>query len=216
MPTTCPGCARRGPAPCRACVALMRCSTPVPVPAGLTACRALLAYEGPARELVARLKYRNARSSLDWLAEGMASLVHEHDAAAAITWAPTTAVRSRARGFDQAEVLARRLAARLGLPCPKLLRRLPGPPQTGRSHVERRIGPCFEVRISPLRRVRPGAVLLVDDVVTTGATMSAAANALRAAGAGPVVGLAAAHPAPPSSTIRGPSPDEEVPAWMSR
>lgn len=216
MPTTCPGCDRRGPSPCPDCVAQMHCSPPVPVPSGLCACRALLAYEGPARELVARLKYRNARTSLAWLAEGMASLVRPHDAAVAVTWAPTTAVRRRARGFDQAELLARRLGARLGLPCPELLVRLPGPPQTGRSHLERRVGPCFQVRRSARRRPGTGALLLVDDVITTGATMSAAAHALHAAGLGPVIGLAVAHPAPPSSTIRGPSPDEEVHTWMSR
>lgn len=195
---------------------MMRCSPPVPVPAGLSACRALLAYEGAARELVARLKYRNARSALAWLAEGMADLVRPHDAVAAVTWAPTTAVRRRARGFDQAELLARRIAARLGLPCQHLLVRLSGPPQTGRTHVERQVGPTFQVRRSARGRARTGAVLLVDDVITTGATMSAAANALRSAGLGPVIGVAAAHPAAPSSTIRGSSPDAEVHAWMSR
>ncbi len=192
----------------------MRPSPPVPVPAGLGACRALLAYEGPARELVARLKYRNARSSLGWLAEGMAGLVQPHDRPIAVTWAPTTSLRRRARGFDQAEVLARRLAAHLGLVCLGLLARLAGEPQTGRSHLERRVGPRFELRIAPRPRPTAGAVLLVDDVITTGATMSAAATALQSAGIGPVIGLAAAHPAPPSwsaqpvrrSTIRGPRP----------
>jgi predicted amidophosphoribosyltransferase len=161
----------------------MHRSPPMPVPAGLGACRALLAYEGPARELVARLKYRNARSALGWLVEGMADLVQPQDRPGAVTWAPTTRARQRARGFDQAEVLARRLARRLGLACPPLLIRRPGPPQ---------------VRRSSLRRVKGGAVLLVDDVVTTGATMAAAATALHEAGLGPVIGLAAAHPAPPS------------------
>jgi predicted amidophosphoribosyltransferase len=171
------------------------------VPAGLLACRALLAYEGPARLVVTRLKYRNARSSLAWLAEGMAGLVQPRDGPVAVTWAPTTSTRRRARGFDQAEVLARRLASRLRLPCVDLLIRLPGPPQTGRSHLERRVGPRFAAQRSGLRRVRrsgPGAVLLVDDVITTGATMSAAASALHCAGVGPVIGLAAAHPAPPT------------------
>jgi predicted amidophosphoribosyltransferase len=175
----------------------MHCSTPVPVPEGLSACRALLAYEGPARDVVARLKYRNARSSLSWLVEGMACLVQPHDAPVAVTWAPTTPVRRRGRGFDQGEVLARRLAARLGLACPRLLARLPGAPQTGRSSTQRRIGPRFHVRASAVRRVPDGAVLLVDDVITTGATMSAAALALREAGLRSVIGLAAAHPAPP-------------------
>ena len=92
---------------------------------------------------MARLKYRNARSALGWLVEGMADLVQPHDRLGAVTWAPTTRLRQRARGFDQAEVLARRLARRLGLACPPLLIRQPGAPQTGRSHVERQAGPHF-------------------------------------------------------------------------
>ncbi len=202
LPTTCPACRRPGPAPCPACVAAMHSSPPVALPMGLSACRALLVYEGPARELVARLKYRNARSAVTWLVEGLASLVQGQDMPVAVGWAPTTAVRRRARGFDQAEVLARRLAAHLGLACPALLTRLPGPPQTGRSHAERRAGPLFLVRPRPARHLRVGALLLVDDVITTGATMSAAGTALQQAGLGPVIGLAAAHTAPPSWSRR--------------
>jgi len=153
----------------------------------------LLAYDGPARELVARLKYRNARSSLDWLATGLAELVWAADQPTAVTWAPTTSARRRQRGFDQAELLARRLARRLALPCPRLLQRLPGQPQTGRSLADRRVGPVF----APVGRRAPvGAVLLVDDVVTTGATLAAASTALGRAGIGPVIGLAAAFTAP--------------------
>ena len=103
------------------------------------------------------------------------------------------------RGFDQAEQLARRVARRLGLPCPSLLRRRPGSPQTGRSHTERqRDGPQFHVVDGPGRRAPPGPVLLVDDVITTGATLGAAAAALSSAGFSPVVGLAAAYTAPPA------------------
>jgi len=174
----------------------MRRSPPVPIPSGLATCRALLAYDGAARELIARLKYRNARSALGWLTEGMASLVQPHDSPVAVTWAPTTPCRCRARGFDQAELLARHLAARLRLPCPALLARVPGPAQTGRSHAERRTGPQFRLTRRAWRS-QTGTILLVDDVITTGATMAAAGTTLAAAGLGPIVGLAAAHPAPP-------------------
>lgn len=168
----------------------------MPVPSGLVACRALLAYEGAARELVVRLKYRNARSSLTWLAKAMADLVQPRDGPIAVTWAPTTQRRRRTRGFDQAEVLARHVAGHLGLGCVALLTREPGPPQTGRSVLERRSGPQFCVRRSAVERVARlgrGAVVLVDDVITSGATMASAVAALREAGVEPVIGLAAAH-----------------------
>jgi predicted amidophosphoribosyltransferase len=76
----------------------------------------MLAYGGAGRELVARLKYRNARASVGYLARGMAALVVRGEVDV-VTWAPTTPARLRARGFDQARLLARGVARRLALPC---------------------------------------------------------------------------------------------------
>ena len=157
-------------------------------------CLALLAYEGPGRELVARLKYRNQRSALAGLAAAMATLVTVP--VDVVTWAPTTAGRRRERGFDQAELLARGVAGRLRLPRRRLLERAPGPAQTGRTLAERRRGPRFACR----RRLPGWSVLVVDDVVTSGATASAAAGALRDAGAASVVVLAAARTPRPVPT----------------
>ena len=189
LATRCPACTRVGPAPCAACIARMRPARTVPLPPGLDACWALLDWDGPAREVVAQLKYRNARTAAAWLAVGMADLVPP-GTASLVTWAPTTELRRRSRGFDHAEVLARKVAARLALPCWSVLARVPGPPQTGRTLLERREGPQFLAR----RTVKGASVLLVDDVITTGATVAAAARALRTVGAAQVVGLAAAHP----------------------
>ncbi|CAN5514186.1 hypothetical protein BH10ACT1_BH10ACT1_32450 [soil metagenome] len=161
----------------------------VPLPPSLDRCRALLAYEGAAREVVAQLKYRNARSPVGWLGVGVAGLVRPGEVDV-VTWAPTTSVRRRSRGFDQAELLARRVARQIGVPCRSLLSRAPGSPQTGRNLVERHHGPSF----LPTRRLDGVRVAVVDDVVTTGATLDAAGRALRAAGASHLLGLAAAHP----------------------
>ncbi len=161
----------------------------MPAPVGVDSCVAVLAYEGVGRELVARLKYRNARSSVPFLARAMAALAAAVGPVDAVTWAPTTAVRRRERGFDQAELLARALARRLGgVPCRRLLVRPPGPAQTGQAVEVRRTGPSFRPA-GPC----PPSVLLVDDVVTSGATVTAAARALRAAGAVQVHVVAAAR-----------------------
>lgn len=190
LPVTCPVCGARGAAPCAGCAAQLRRAPALPDPPAVDSCAALLAYEGVGRELVARLKYRNARASLPVLARAMAALA-DRDTVGAVTWVPTTAGRRRARGFDQARLLARAVAADLRLPCPGLLLRHPGPAQTGRAVEARRAGPSFDA-IGPV----PARVLLVDDVVTTGATVAAAARALRAAGAEQVHVLAAARTPP--------------------
>jgi predicted amidophosphoribosyltransferase len=159
----------------------------LPVPPGLVSCRAVAAYDAEAREVLTALKNRGERARVTALATDLAALVPAV-AGLIVTWAPTGTGRRRARGFDQAELLARALARRRGLPVASLLRRLPGPAQAGRSSDERRVNPRFAAR----RRVdRP--VLIVDDIATTGATLSAAASALRSVGVPEVHGLVVAR-----------------------
>lgn len=153
-------------------------------------CRSLLDYEGPARHLVARLKYRNDRSGLRWLADGMAALLSPRPGAV-LTWVPTTVPRSRNRGFDQAALLARAVARRWRLPCLDLLRRGDTTPQTGRTAAERRTGITLTIRNS--RSPPPPAIVLVDDVLTTGTTLTCAARALRTTGIPHIAALTAAR-----------------------
>ncbi len=131
---------------------------------------------------------------LDGLLQGVAVDV--------VTWPPTSAARRRRRGYDQAELAARALAGHLGRPARSLLRREAGPPQTGRSAADRRHGPRFTARRGAAAQVAGARVLLVDDVVTTGATLRAAARILAELGADEVHGLALARtPAPGTAEV---------------
>jgi predicted amidophosphoribosyltransferase len=187
LATTCPVCGVRGAAPCADCLARLRPPPALPPPSGVDDCRALLAYEGAGRDLVARLKYRNHRVALPGLARAAAGLVLASEVDV-VTWAPTVAAHRRARGFDQAALIARNVASTLRRPCTGLLVRCAGPAQTGQPASARWAGPRFRVR-------HPCAanVLVIDDVITTGATVAAAARALREAGAARVVVLALAR-----------------------
>lgn len=190
LPTRCPCCGSIGLAPCAACRAQLQPAPAAAPPPGIDGWSAALRYEGVGRELVARVKYRNARSAIAWLADAMAALV-DPAGIAVVTWAPTTPDRRRERGFDQAELLARAVARRLHRPCRRLLRRAAGPAQTGRSRAERHHDLGLRAVGRPAR-----SVLVVDDVATTGATLSAVAAALRRAGTVEVWAVTAARTPP--------------------
>jgi predicted amidophosphoribosyltransferase len=180
LPTRCPLCFAFGPAPCDRCWAALS-----PGPAGHV--NALLSYEGEAASLLRSLKYANARVVVGRLADGMALLV-EPGWADLVTWAPTSTAHRRRRGFDQAEVLARAVARRLGVPARQVVRRDPySLAQTGRTRAERLGGPTFVA----VRQV-VGRVVIVDDVVTTGATLRQASAVVLAAGARETLCIAAA------------------------
>ena len=193
LAATCPLCAFAGPSPCPECALALRPAAPLPPPPGVDRCLALLAFEGAGADLVARVKYRNQRASLPGLGRAMAAQAAAVGGtqASVVTWIPTTSRRIRERGFDHGRLLAGHVARALGVPCRRLLVRDDGPPQTGRSRAERLAGP----RLRPVRTVS-GRVLAVDDVVTTGATASAAAAELTRAGAAEVWILAAARRSP--------------------
>ncbi len=153
--------------------------------------RATADLRGETQDLIRSLKYRNQRRVVADLADRLVtSILTDPDAPIfdVVTWAPTSMLRHRQRGYDQSELLAKAVAERLGLRCRRLLYRDRSAPQTGRNRQERLDGPMFRAR--PLRH--PCRVLVIDDVVTTGSTLRAAAHALDLAGASEVCLLAVA------------------------
>jgi len=143
-------------------------------------------HEGDAAELVRALKYERRTAAVTPIADRMAQVV-AGSRASLVTWVPSSPSHRRRRGFDPAELLARALARRLHIRIRQLLGRSDDQPQTTRTLEGRRIGP--ELLLSK-RRVSD-AVLLVDDVCTTGSTLHTAAAALRAGGASSVSAVVA-------------------------
>ena len=110
-----------------------------------------------------------------------------------VTWVPTSRQRRFMRGHDQAERIARDVARQLGIPVRKLLVKHVNDHQTGKTREQRLVGHQLTAR----QMLRPISVLVVDDVVTTGATLRDARHALEGAGAKWVMCAAvAATPAP--------------------
>lgn len=155
-------------------------------------------YEGPLRVAVHELKYHGRRRVAGRLAEAIVA----QDAArgllstgAVLVPVPLHPRRRRERGFNQAELLARELGCSLNLEVAPaaLVRRTDTPTQTGLSAARRRKNVAGAFAVRRRAQIAGRVVVLVDDVVTTGATARACAQALREAGATAVRLLSAAR-----------------------
>jgi ComF family protein len=197
LPPHCPACGREDVALCASCRDDMtrRLDEPagMPIgmatdqPAGLAQLEWCTAYNGPARACLHALKYGGELRLVEPLAELMAQRWQRSGIGGELLVAvPVHAQRRRERGFDQAELLARQLSGRLRLPVlPALERaaRTRAQHDLGRGERVGNVGGVFAVPPRLAGRVSGRWLVLVDDVVTTGATLSACATALRAAGA---------------------------------
>ena len=200
LPSSCSVCRVPGDALCEPCrgrlvriegPACDRCGAPTAWPVercrecagrriAFATARAAVVYDDAARALVAAWKDRGLRSVAALAAELVAEVV-ARPRAYTVTFVPSDADRRLTRGHNPAERLAAALGERWQLPLVSLLSRAPGVrPQRGLPLAERRrnVRGVFQATGSA-----PGSVVLVDDVYTSGATVSAAASALRKAGA---------------------------------
>ena len=213
MPMRCVSCDREGPYVCPSCEPALprlrgpRCSScATPGPAGMCEMCAVrrpsydkiispYLMDGTVRVAVHDLKYRNLRAAAPALGRLMARHVRESriDADLVIP-VPIHRKRERQRGYNQSQHLATAIAKELGLPIESgTLRKLreTEPQVTMPNDEDRRNN--LAGAFSCDGRLTGSCVLLVDDVVTTGSTMSACAEALKVSGAAAVFGLSLAR-----------------------
>ena len=156
-----------------------------------TGARSAFVYDGPARDAVLALKFEGLAAIAKTMAVPMAERLLEWDPpVSAILPVPLAASRKRSRGYNQSELLAREIGRLTNLPvlASALIRRRSTPPQVRQFDWEARRGNVAGA-FAPGRRRIEGGVLLVDDVITTGATLDACARVLHSAGSGPVFAL---------------------------
>ena len=181
FPPRCGGCGREGVAWCDRCAASVQ---PVP-PTTLNGTPLVAAgrFDGPLQQAIHTYKYRPRPGLARVLAEPLRRAIAAANLEiAALTYVPLHPRRRRERGFNQAERLASALASPLGVPLVGGLSRLrPTPAQVGLSQPERQLnmlGAFAWTAATP----PPAGLALVDDVCTTGATLTAAADAVARGG----------------------------------
>ena len=161
----------------------------------LEACYSPLYYVEPVRGSLLRYKFGGLSMYAEVYGEFLAKCIDENGISCdSITWVPLSRRRLRQRGYDQARLIAEELAKRLGPPCECLLvKRRHTRPQSGISDREKRkANAAGAYAVLNAERVEGKRVLLVDDIVTTGATLASCAGVLADAGCAAVFGAAAA------------------------
>jgi ComF family protein len=207
-PYDCLGCQAEGALLCRLCIQKLteveelcyRCQRPVPGGYSCLACDTLLyrvrvstAYSGTAKTLIWQLKLNGTQVAARLMARRMVDLL-ENDRQTLLVPVPTATSRIRQRGYDQAKLLARAISRQSRLTYVDCLARSGQTHQHGASRQTRleQLGDAF--RVKRPRPIQNAHIILVDDVVTTGATLEAAASVLKQAGAGRIEALAFARP----------------------
>ncbi|HUA59866.1 MAG TPA: ComF family protein [Verrucomicrobiae bacterium] len=172
-------------------------------------------YEGVLRQLIHLYKYACIKTLARPLANMLARALPREERFDAITPVPLHWRRQWSRGFNQSVLLAQDLARRSGIPfLPALQRNRSTAVQAGLSNTKRRrnVASAFRVRRRGgwIGKVSGRRILLVDDVMTTGATAAACANALKRAGAARVALLTVARVDRRMSGVQSWAPDSTL------
>jgi ComF family protein len=222
FPSRCVGCGVRGAALCLGCCAGLpwlgdracpgcampvasgaRCHRCLRSPLPLDGVRAAFRFEDAARGVVHDLKYRGMRDRAELLGNLLSDAVMRRPLAIDLLLpVPLAAGRQRARGFNQSALIAEVLGRRLAVPVAAglLVRQRETAQQVGMSAAERRANMMGAFGCADEANVRGVRVAVVDDVMTTGSTLAACADVLRAAGAARVYGIVVARALEPAES----------------
>jgi competence protein ComFC len=155
-----------------------------------SAVRSVCLYEGATQELIHLFKYKNKRSLAGLFAQYMIDFIKDEAIFAKgielVTFVPLHRQRRRERDFNQSETLGRLIAAKLDLPaaeCLEKTRKTTNQNELSRQDRLNNLKDAFRVRRQAAELFRGRTILLVDDVMTTGATLDECSRTLLAAGA---------------------------------
>lgn len=180
-PHQCLACGYEGDALCAPCRhRFVQSSQLLRLPLGAAPGRAwaVTRYSGVAKEILALLKFGRGKSAAPIIADIMHQALPCYGRQAMVTCVPTASSRSRVRGYDQSELIARAFAKKRKLPYKRTLTRLTKTRQVGAGRAQRQ-----KQMKSALCLYKPGRlpgkhIILIDDVMTTGATLLAATRLL--------------------------------------
>ena len=187
----CPGCRKALPSLPSVCY---RCGTATLASITCKPCRGKTAlaavytatkYEGVAKDIVWKLKFGGTQAAVKDMAKLMLDnyLISEISEEVLLVPIPTATSHVRTRGYDQARLLARSIARSTGHPYTPCLARVGQRHQIGATRKQRFEQLADAIRITAGYNVSGAHILLIDDVLTTGATLEAAASVFKKAGA---------------------------------
>ncbi|MCA9327581.1 ComF family protein [Candidatus Saccharibacteria bacterium] len=151
-------------------------------------------HTGLAKQLLHQTKYERAQAGVHEMAAMMVSLLPTTAEGIVLVPVPTATRRVRQRGYDQSVVLARELSRESGLPRAHFLRRVGQAHQVGSGRKARIAHLANAFRVVRQGQLQGAHIVLVDDVITTGATLETAAKLLKKAGAARVDAIVFSQP----------------------